>query len=114
MNFSHTYYKLANKIFSTIRRKTGLSYGEIEPITLRQEFQFRARVLHISDVIITDLPEGFLLLDCLYPNSEIIDKKDCIKLIQSFYRNKIDFEHEAFKLIILLRLDSKITDFITK
>jgi hypothetical protein len=112
MNFSHPYYKLGNRIFTTIRRKNSLKFGDIEPIKLKNKFQFNAKILHIQKIKVSMLPEGILLMDCLYPKCKIETKADCLNLIQSFYGDKIDFEKEDFHLILLKRMDSKITDFI--
>lgn len=103
MNFSHPYYKLGNRIFTTLRRNNSYKVGKSIPIYLNHQTLFHAKVLHTEWRRLTDIAEGVLLADCLYPNSEIKNRQDCYDLIQSFYKKKINFEKEKFVLIVLLR-----------
>lgn len=113
MKYTHPYYKLGNKIYTTIRKskKKEQVIGFVEKEISGNSFH-RAVILHIGKIHLKQVQIGFLLVDCLYPNSNIKSRKDCYDLFQSFYKNPIDFKTQVWFLFIMKRLDKSLGSWI--
>ena len=119
MNYGHNYYKLSNCVYTTIRKskKPNQKIGFIDSEYLTEYFQkhliHHAVILRIDRVILDDLPESILIMDCLFPNSNINSRLKCYELFQSFYMNKIDFSKQKFYLFLLMKIKPiKIDSFL--
>ena len=105
MNYRHQYFKLQSKIYTTIRKsKKQFKKGQVIIACFRNIQQHVAKINYIQEVKLAQIHTGFLLLDCLYPNSKIITRYDCYELFQSFYENPIDFQNQKFHLFLMERL----------
>jgi len=108
MNFSHNYYKLQNKIFTTIRKEL-IKEGTIEPITLKRKYLFDAKVISCDPINIDEAYYPFLLVDTMNDEIPIKTMDDIEDLFQSFYKKIIDFETQVWYVIVFLRVEQKTT-----
>jgi len=105
MNYSHQYFKLHSKFYTTIRKsKKKHKKGNVVIASFRNIRLHVAKINYIQEVKLAQIHTGFLLLDCLYPNSKIITRYDCYALFQSFYEDPIDFQNQKFYLFLMERL----------
>ncbi|MBY9006275.1 MAG: hypothetical protein KGD63_05920 [Candidatus Lokiarchaeota archaeon] len=119
MNYGHNYYKLSNRVYTTIRKSKKpyqkLGFIESEYLTehFRRKLKHHAIILRIDRVILDDLPESILIMDCLFPQSNIDSRLKCYELFQSFYINEIDFSKQKFYLFLLMKINPlKIDSFL--
>jgi len=102
MNYSHNYYKLNNKVYTTIRKsKKSKKKGTIEKEYVNDKLHHTSLILNIETVILDEIPESVLIMDCLYPNSEIDSREKCYELFQSFYIKKINFSKQKWYLFLM-------------
>jgi len=110
MNYSHHYYKLGNRVYTTIRKskKPNQKVGTIELEYFNNILIHKVEILRIERVILDKLNESLLIMDCLYPNSKIDSRENCYELFKSFYVNEIDFSTQIFYLFLLKKVKNEI------
>lgn len=90
-NYSHSYYKLDQNEYTTIRGLDSLDYYEVnQEIKTKRDYEIVHSVIitKIERRPINSLPLRFLKNDCEYPGFEINSKEEFIDLINSFRKNK--------------------------
>ena len=102
IGFSHEYTKLAFHLFPTIRRYDRYPFVGTIHIVTSPNRKFRAILILKIKMILKDIPTAFLCYD-----TDTLNRKDAIKTLNSFYKNKIR-DDEKLTILFLEKGDEKL------
>ena len=106
ITFSKPYKKLSLDRFTTIRRYDKYREGIIYKIHIKPlKTHFYAKLIKKEKKKLKDIPTWFLLLD-----TECTSREKAIKLLNSFYKNKIN-EDEELTILYLEKIEGLPVEF---